>query len=108
MQRETRENTIGFVKNYLNPEVNSLTTYGAGGCSGVEGRGAGEDWVLYSPRGRRIVSKESCTILKVDGATVLKNPLPRRETTGPPAKRATLEPPLDAASDTPPSPEVNI
>ncbi len=129
MQRETRENTVSFVKNYMNPEVNSLTTYGARGCSvtctctgpccaciccdaaeaELEAE-AGGDWVLYSPRGRRIVSRESCMILKVDRATVFKNPLPRRETTGPPAKRANIEPPLPATSDTPPppSPEVNL
>ena len=150
MQRETREKTVGFVKNYLNPEVSSLITYGArgcpitctctgtcacicsgtaeaeleagagggaGGCSNTVGTGVErcrveEDWVLYSPRARRIVSRESCTTIRVDRRTVLQNPLPRRVTAGPspPAKRATLEPTPAAAADTPspPSPEVNI
>ena len=116
MQRETRENTVSFVEGYLNREVSCLTSYGATGYSDtmeaeLEACGAGGDWVLYSPRGRSIVSRESCSSLKVVGRTVLQNPLPRRETAdcAPHAKRAACEPLPAATPDTqaPPPPEVN-
>ena len=112
MQRETRENTVSFVKKYLNPEVSSLKSYGSFSImdTDVEERGAGEKWVLFSPRGRRIVSRESCSTIHVDSGTVLKNPLPMREmaSPAPPPKRPTLESLLTAATDTPPQPSPEV
>ena len=114
MQRETRENTVRFVEGYLNHEVRSLTSYGTTSCSDATetklvgmGCRAGEDWVLYSSRGQRTVSRESCSSLKVFSRTVLRNPLPKQDAaiTPPPAKRAACEPlPAIALPDV----EVNI
>ena len=67
--REKRCTVREFIREYLEHEVRSLTSY-SGDVSLSPG-----SWVLWSPRGGKVVGKEDCRIIKTTGRTVLLNPV---------------------------------
>jgi hypothetical protein len=71
--REKRDTVEEFVKQYQEHEVRKLTTY----VSGMETSFSPGSWVLWSPRGGRIVHKEECRTVSVAGKTIIKNPVRR-------------------------------
>ena len=70
MMRETRQNTIDFVKNFLEPQVKSLTHFGSSAHTKET-----NSWQLYSARGQTTVDKDSCTIKKIEGRIEVKVPM---------------------------------
>jgi hypothetical protein len=72
--REKRATVQEFICQYQEHEVRKLTTY----VSGTETSFSPGSWVLWSPRGGRIVNKEDCRTVSVTGKTILNNPVRAR------------------------------
>jgi hypothetical protein len=72
--REKRATVEEFICQYQEHEVRKLTTY----VSGTETSFSPGSWVLWSPRGGRIVNKEDCRTVSVTGKTILNNPVRAR------------------------------
>lgn len=72
MLKEGRDTLIPFFRNYLDPEIHLLTHY----YSSLAWEGG--QFCLWSARGREAVRREDCTVVKVEGKKVVKNPIRRR------------------------------
>ena len=67
--KESRETVQTFFRSYMDPQVHLVTHYS------TSPSWEGGQYCLWSPRGRQVVREEECTVEKVQGKTILKNPL---------------------------------
>lgn len=67
--KEGRETMIPFFRHFLDPEVHLLTHYSSSPAWD------GTEFCLWSPRGRKVVMMEECSVLNIQRKTVIRNPL---------------------------------
>ena len=67
--KESRETVQTFFRSYMDPQVHLVTHYF------TPPSWEGGQYCLWSPRGRQVVREEECSRVKVQGKTILKNPL---------------------------------
>lgn len=71
MVREGLETLTPLFRNYLDPEIHLLTHYSS------PPSWEGTEVYLWSPRMQRVVSRDECKVVRVEGRTVMRNPLRR-------------------------------
>ena len=69
MQKEGRDTLTPLFRQYLDPQLHSLTHFSSD-ASWQE-----EDFCFWSPRGGKVVSQENCIKMKLDQKTILRNPI---------------------------------
>jgi hypothetical protein len=66
--QEGRDTLQPFFKDYMDPQIRSLTKY----SKPVDHESVG--WVLWSSRGRETVKSEDCRVVQIEEKTTFKNP----------------------------------
>ena len=69
MQKEGRDTLTPLFRQYLNPQLHSLTHFSS------DDSWQEEDFCLWSPRGGKVVSEETCIKMKIEQKTILRNPI---------------------------------
>lgn len=68
--KEERPTVSKFFQTFLDPEIHQVTHH-----SSNPAWDRGKEFCLWSPRGQQVVKEEDCDIIKVQGKTLLRNPL---------------------------------